>query len=211
VIGSDLLHELARLPADARDAAIERQLGLDERVSAAPPGDELVGYHASGVAAIVRFLREVRLGPSDVFVDLGAGLGKVVMLVALLTPARARGIELQPGLAERARANAARLGLGIDIVAGDARSASLDDGTVFYLYAPFTGAVLASVLERLHSVARQRAIAVGALGVDLDAPWLARRAVDSFWLSVYDSVVPGVPARVEADGAALDAAIALER
>ena len=34
-----------------------------------------------------------------------------------------------------------------------------------------------------------------ALGVELDrlAPFLAARRIDSFWLSVYDSVVPGVP------------------
>jgi hypothetical protein len=66
---------------------------------------------------------------------------------------------------------------------------------VFFLYVPFTGAVLGRVLERLPDVARRHAIVVCALGVDLAAPWLAQRPLDAFWLSLYDSVVEGVPAR----------------
>jgi hypothetical protein len=79
----------------------------------------------------------------------------------------------------------------------DARDADLDDGTVFFLYVPFTGPVLTGVLRRLRAIAERRAIVVCALGLDVDreAPWLARRPIDSFWLAVYDSVVPGVAPR----------------
>jgi hypothetical protein len=78
----------------------------------------------------------------------------------------------------------------------DGRHSDLDDGTVFYFYDPFTGPVLSAVLDRLHAAAMRRAIVVCALGVDLNAaPWLARREIDAFWLSVYDSCVPGVSRR----------------
>ena len=133
----------------------------------------------------------------DVFVDLGAGLGKVVMLARLLTGATARGIEIQPVLVDRARAAASALGIDASFTEADVRDADLDDGTVFFLYAPFTGPVLADVLERMHAVAKRRSIVVCALGVDLerDARWLAPRPSDAFWLTIYDSMVPGVPAR----------------
>jgi hypothetical protein len=195
----ELVAWLASLPEGARDAAVEERLGIGAPTpSHTAPGEHLVGYHASGLAAILQALSEVPVGQDDVLVDLGAGLGKVVLLARLLTGATARGIEIQPDLVRRARAAAARLGLDVGFTQGDVRDAPLDDGTVFFLYAPFTGPVLVEVAERLLAVARRKAIVVCALGIDLDrtAPWLARRPIDSFWLNVYDSVCPGVPRRV---------------
>ena len=142
-------------------------------------------------------LVEVPVVADDVVVDLGAGLGKVPMLTRLLTGATARGIELQPALVARAREAARRAGLDVGFTDGDARDAYLDDGTVFFLYVPFTGPVLAEVLRRLRTVASRRAIVVCSLGIELDreAPWLARRPLDSFWLTIYDSLAPEVPSR----------------
>jgi SAM-dependent methyltransferase len=196
----DWLAWLASLPPHRRDAATEELLGIagsPAGAADAPPGEHLIGYHASGVASIVRALLEVPVVPRDVVVDLGAGLGKVVLLARLLTGATARGIELQAELALRARAAASLLELDVRFEHADARHADLDDGTVFFLYLPFTGPVLAEVLSHLRTVAERRAIVVCALGVDLDrvAPWLVARPLDAFWLSIYDSSVPGVPAR----------------
>jgi SAM-dependent methyltransferase len=193
----DRLHALGALPEHARDQAVEELLELGA-ASSAPPGEHLVGHHASGVDAILRMLREAPVREGDVLVDLGSGLGKVVLLASLLTGARARGVEIQPELARRSRAAAERLRAAgalraeIDIVTGDVRDAPLDDGTVFYLYTPFTGPVLAAVLARLRAVAARRAperIVVCALGLDLDraGPWLVPRPTDAFWLTIYDS------------------------
>ncbi len=192
--GVTLLDWLASLPPGERDAAVEDHLGIAaESPSSTPPGEHLIGYHASGVAPVVRMLMEVPVVADDVVVDLGAGLGKVVMLARLLTGATARGIELQPALVARAREAAARRGLDVGFTSGDVRDADLDDGTVFFLYVPFTGPVLAEVLRRLQAVASRRPIVVCSLGLELDreARWLVRRPVDAFWLTVYDSVTPG--------------------
>jgi SAM-dependent methyltransferase len=197
---AELLDWLSGLPEHARDAAIERFLGIDDpSVSAAPPGEELIGYHASGVASVVRALIEVPVSLDDVVVDLGAGLGKVVFLTRLLTGARARGIELQAGLVDRARASAKRLELDVPFAHGDVRESDIDDGTVFFLYLPFTGSALTDVVRRLHAVAIRRAIVVCALGVDLgrEASWLAPRPTDSFWLTIYDSTVADASPRPE--------------
>ena len=211
--GNELLAWLCSLPAAERDRALEKHLGIDEPARHAEgesPGADLIGYHASGVAAIVRALVEVPVRPGDVLVDLGAGLGKPLLLARLLTGASCRGIELQPGLVVRSRAAARRLGLALgaelELEQGDARQAELQPGTVFYLYAPFTGAALNEVLARLERVANQHPIAICALGLELprNTPWLAARPSDSFWLTVYDSVVSGVPVRAPgADGGAL--------
>ncbi len=151
--------------------------------------EHLIGYHASGTEPILQALWEAPVTDQDVFVDLGSGLGKVVLLARKLTGATARGIEIQPELVRRARRIAARLGIDALFEHADVREADLAEGTVFYLYDPFTGPVLAAALERLRDVARRHPIVVCALGVDLErvAPWLERRAQDSFWLAIYDS------------------------
>jgi hypothetical protein len=195
---SDFLARVATLAPADRDAAIEELLGIaGEPPSSASPGDDLIGYHASGLAPIVRMLIDVPVVADDVVIDLGSGLGKVVILARLLTGATARGIEIQPALVHRANVAAARLGVDVHFAQGDVRDADLDDGTVFFLYLPFTGPVLADVMRRLHGIASRRAIVVCALGMGLDRehPWLVRRAVDSFWLTIYESVVPNVPSR----------------
>jgi hypothetical protein len=194
----ELLAWVASLPPSERDVALEERLGISPQPPAAPPGPHAVGYHASGVAAVVRMLVEVPVVAGDVLVDLGAGLGKVVLLTRILTGAAARGVEVQPALVSAARAAAARMGVrDVTFTQGDAREGDYADGTVFYLYAPFTGPVLADVMNRLRSAASHHPIVVCTLGVDVDreAPWLLRRPLDDFWLAIYDSAEPGTAAR----------------
>jgi SAM-dependent methyltransferase len=185
-----LLALLEAAPEGERDAAVERYLGIREPdCDCLSPGEELIGYHPSGVGAIVSMLEAVPVTPSDVVVDLGSGLGKVVLLAHLLKGAKARGVDIQRELVLRAREAARALGADVCFEHQDAREAHLDDGTVFFLYVPFTGSALAHVLERLRRVAERRPIVVCALGFDLEhrAPWLIPRALESFWLTIYDS------------------------
>ena len=85
----------------------------------------------------------------DVFVDVGAGLGRAAALVHLVTGAAAIGVEVQPALVHAARALAARLNLSrLSFVEGDAASRvdALVTGSVFFLYCPFSGERLQQVL-----------------------------------------------------------------
>lgn len=177
---------------ESRDEAVEAALGLarpaEDAAVRRPPGNDLIGMHSSSTDAIVSALREAKVSSGDVFIDLGSGTGKAVMLARILTGATARGIEIQRDLVEQATAAATRAGLDVSFTHGDAREANIADGTVFFMYTPFVGAALHEVLARLRAVAARRAIVVCALGFELvrDAPWLVRREVDSFWLDVYD-------------------------
>ncbi len=190
-----LLTELVSLPPSRRDAEVERLLGVaTPGGDDAPPGAELIGYHASGLAPVLRALREAPVTSADVFIDLGSGLGKVALLARLISGARVLGIETQRALLDRAP----RLE-GVEFVHADVRGAPLDEGTVFFLYNPFSGGALREVLERLHAVAQHHAIVVCALGIDVEhgtESWLRPRPTDAFWLQLFDSVVPGVPPRV---------------
>lgn len=190
-----LLSRLVALPPGQRDAELERLLGIDVREDLSrSPGPELIGYHPSGVAPVLCALVEAGVEEDDLFVDLGCGLGKVAVLARLLCGARVRGIEVQRELLDRSpRVD------GVELVHADVRHAPLEDGTVFFLYNPFTGDALRAVLARLQAVARHHAIVVCALGVELEhlaQSWLTPRPTEHFWLRVFDSVIPGVPARV---------------
>ncbi|MHB8873485.1 MAG: hypothetical protein ACYC8T_07340 [Myxococcaceae bacterium] len=196
--GPELLAWLEACAPDLREAAVEQLLGVAHR----PPGrgslgEGLIDYVPSGFDPVVRAVIELPLTAEDVLIDLGSGLGKVTMLAHLLTGAPARGIELQPDLAAHANERALELGLsGVSHEAGDARKARLHGGTVFFLYLPFTGAVLDEVMASLRVEACRRAIVVCALGVELGRfAWLRAREPSSFWLTLYDSRVEGVAPR----------------
>ena len=183
----------AEAPVD-RDRFVDRLLGLEDRPAHDEPcvGDdpELIRCVASGVSAVADAVLMAGVGPDDTFLDLGAGCGRVAMLVHLLTGARSVGIEIQPGLVDFGRRRAEALGLdGVDLRRGDAREDALPEATVVYLYLPFVGRSLARVVARLEERARRAPLIVCALGVELRREaWL--RPVDdtSLWMTVHEGV-----------------------
>jgi SAM-dependent methyltransferase len=188
--GPALVALLESLPEAARDAWVERLLGLD--LAPPPPraGDgELIGHHASGVGALLQLIREVPIRASDVFVDVGSGLGKATLLTHLVSGATAVGQELEPSLVEGARQRATALGLtGVTYVHGDARE-GVPEGSIYYLYLPFTGAALDAAMARLEEATRGRQAVVCTLGLDLARwPWLLARESTGFWTGIYDRI-----------------------
>ncbi len=198
--GAKLLEWLAGRPPVDRDMAVEHLLGIAHRpLPRHKLGADLVDYIPSGIAPIVRATVEVPIVAEDVFVDVGAGLGKVAMMVHLLSGARTRGIELQPELVAVALARAAELALdGVSFERADARNADFSEATVVFLYLPFTGETLFRVLQRLEAAARQRSLVVCTLGLDLSScscKWLRARETEEVWLSIYDTYWPGMAPR----------------
>jgi SAM-dependent methyltransferase len=97
---------------------------------------------------------KARFGEGDVFFDLGSGLGQVPLLVNLLAGVDAKGIEFEPAYCEHAKRYAEELKLPrVEFIQADARDADYTAGTVFFLYTPFEGGILATVLERLRDEA----------------------------------------------------------
>jgi len=189
--GPVLLERLLAVPVADQDAWADELLGIPE---APPDVPDLprgaVPYLPAGVEEILAMVREVPLGPGDELVDLGSGLGRVVILAHLLSGARARGVEIQAPLVECARGCCRKLGLGSEVSFLQADAAEVElDGSVFFLYSPFNGDTLARVTKRLEAVARRRPIVVCAVGLEFPAePWLRRRSTPLLSLTLYDSV-----------------------
>lgn len=197
--GAALLELLLSVPSGDRDAWLDELLGIDELppdIPDLPRGS--VPYLPSGVDEILAMVRDVPLQPDDELVDLGSGLGRVVILGHLLSGARACGVEIQEPLVRSARAYCVALALpAVSFIHANAADAELD-GSVFFLYAPFNGEMLTRVLRRLEHVAQRRPIVLCAIGLNLNGEsWLLRRSTSSVWLSLYDSCVPGVPRRAD--------------
>jgi hypothetical protein len=126
---------------------------------------EMVYYQQTPARIILELVQRAALSEKDVFYDLGAGLGHVPMLVSLLSAARAKGVEYEPAYCAYARGCAAALGLArVDFVNMDARQADYADGTVFFMYTPFTGAILEEVLARLRDEAQTRRLRLFTYG-----------------------------------------------
>lgn len=126
---------------------------------------EMVAYQPTPARHIFDLIDRTALTAHDVLVDLGSGLGHVPLLASICTCARSIGIELEPAYIDCARRTAQELNLNsVAFLQQDARAADLSIGTVFYLYTPFTGTILRSVLDALRREASLRPIRIGTFG-----------------------------------------------
>ncbi|NUO54964.1 MAG: methyltransferase domain-containing protein, partial [Polyangiaceae bacterium] len=154
--GAVLRARFDEVPAAERDHFVEEVLGiayppLDERRL----GPELVAYQPSGYDEIVQALDVTNIDAGGRFLDIGSGMGKAVLLAALLTGASSSGLELDAELHEIAKAQSEALGLErVQFRRGDAREETLDEADVIFMYLPFTGEALATVMTRLLTNAR---------------------------------------------------------
>src|SRR4029078_9775031 len=88
---------LLRVPPTERDAWLDLVLRLGELPDDGPalPRD-CVPYLPCPVDALLRIVDQAPVRASDVFVDVGSGLGRAAALVHLLTGAATIGLEIQP-------------------------------------------------------------------------------------------------------------------
>ena len=99
----------------------------------------------------------------DLVVDLGCGSGRLVLYGALCTAARFLGVELIGQRCAAGQRTVARLSLTqVEIVEGNVLDLALEPGTIFYLFRPFSRETEATMMARLHDLARRRAITVAA-------------------------------------------------
>lgn len=135
---------------------------LDVRTSGRIELDELgVGgedrwrYEPAEWRVLPRILRRREIGPDDVFLDLGSGMGRVVLQAAQYGPRRVIGVELAPELTEIAeenvRRNLERLKCrDIELQTSDALEYEIpDDVTILFLNNPFTGSIFAQVMDKV--------------------------------------------------------------
>lgn len=184
-----LYAELDRRPRFEWDAYVERVLGIAE-----PPRPEkarekeMVHYLASPFEVVLELIGALREG--DVLYDLGAGLGKVTMSAAWLSPARSKGVEMEPAYAREANERISRFRFDrAELICADAREVDYSDGTAFYFYDPFRGAILDAVLAKIRACSTDRKIKIYSRGGSTASmelvPWLERTSAFESGLTVY--------------------------
>jgi SAM-dependent methyltransferase len=126
---------------------------------------EMVYYQKTPARIVFDLVEAARFSKEDVFVDIGSGMGQVAFLVHLLTGIVAKGIEFEPAFCDYARACAAELHLSrVTFINCDARQADYSEGTVFFMFTPFRGAMLQGVLELLRRESLGRRIKIITYG-----------------------------------------------
>ncbi|RMD60304.1 class I SAM-dependent methyltransferase [Candidatus Parcubacteria bacterium] len=157
----------------------------------------MVRYQPTPASVIFELVERLTLSSQRRFCDLGSGLGKVALLVNLLSGVLCLGIEFDPALCAYARQRAADLGLdGVHFVNTDARHADFGESEVFYLFNPFGGRIFHHVMARLHEVASHRPITICSYGaatpVLSELPWLAPDALpvaDEYCVAIFRSQI----------------------
>jgi hypothetical protein len=125
----------------------------------------MVAYQPTPARQLFDWIGRGTLSERDVVMDLGSGLGHVALLTAICTPAQCVGIEVNTSYVDCARRSAEALNLSNAMfLQQDVRDADLSPGTVFYLYTPFTGEMLRTVLDLLQREATRREIRVCTYG-----------------------------------------------
>jgi hypothetical protein len=190
---ADFRAALLSVKPAARDRWVDLVFGLGELLD---DGPELpigcVPYLPCSVDVLLRVIEHAPVRDSDVFVDVGSGVGRAAALVHLLTGASVVGLEIQARLVVAARELAARLLISrMSCAVGDAAKLTrlVTTGSVFFLYCPFGGERLAKVLADLECIASARTIRVCC--VDLPLPpsdWLTLQAPRAGDLAIYRSV-----------------------
>lgn len=99
-------------------------------------------------------LQKLRLGPDDVFVDIGCGKGRVVCLAARGRIREAVGVEYSENLADIAERNAGRLRgrqSPISIFCQAAETLNYTGATALYFFNPFEAPILDEVLSKIRT------------------------------------------------------------
>jgi predicted RNA methylase len=129
--------------------------GVDTASSVRGPNHrgDLQRYQPSETWQLTRILPRSEVGPGDVFVDVGAGKGRVVIAAARYYGfRRVVGVELSAELHAIARRNVERLTTPASVVLDHADVLRWEvpaDATVFYLFNPFVGDTFRAFLGRL--------------------------------------------------------------
>ena len=90
----------------------------------------------SDVAVVRQMLQMAGVGRDDVVYDLGSGDGRIVIMAAREYGARAVGVEIDPEMIRKARANAVTAGVAdrVTFVEEDLFTADISEATVLAIY-----------------------------------------------------------------------------
>jgi SAM-dependent methyltransferase len=151
---------MARAMAAARGTAsrlLERVLGVQTRglVWQKEVGYAYGLYRPTSWLTLRELFRRIEIDERDVFLDVGSGMGRVLLVAARHPFKRVIGVEQNGEMTEIARRNLERTGRrlrcsDVELVTADVLDWEIpDDLTLVYLFCPFPEQVLERFMERL--------------------------------------------------------------
>lgn len=133
------------------------------------------GFNWTPYESIRGLFHELPLSDSDVLYDLGSGYGRVPLYGSVINEkTQFKGIELVPERVRESAACAERLGLqNISFTEANVLDQDFSDGTVFFLFNPFSRETMRRVFDKLAGLARTKKIRVCAMGgLPFGVSWL---------------------------------------
>lgn len=182
---------------DPLDALLAGVLALEEpRGALASLEAEMVFYQPTPARRVIELLALAELGPADVVLDCGSGLGHVALLGAILSEARFVGVEREAAYVQAASECARALNVSrARFLCADLLDAPMDEATVIYLFTPCSGALLDRLMQRIAQQSARRPLRVASLGpcsmTLASQRWLRPRgAVDATRIALFDAGEP---------------------
>lgn len=130
----------------------EFYLGIDTRGMVAPLTSEGVHYTPLPYPMIFKMLKCLKMKPTDVFVDIGCGKGRVVCCACRLPIKKVVAIELNTVLLAQTVNNVTKVRsrkCSVEPVAISAEQYDYSGATVVYLYNPFNARLTELAMEKL--------------------------------------------------------------
>ena len=149
---------------DNIDILVNRLLSIDPipEVKREPEPD--MAFYQKTPARIIFELCK-KINHHDIFFDIGCGVGQVVILVNLMSNAKAIGIEFEPAYCYYAKEVASRFRLvNVLFINDNAKNIDYSEGSVFFLYTPFFGTMLRQVLSLLQKHSFDKMIRIFTYG-----------------------------------------------
>ena len=117
------------------------------------------GYALTSNKALARIFRDIPVGDTDRFIDIGCGKGGVLCFAAGLPFSTVTGLEIEPWLVQIAKKNVSILKLEskIDLICDDAlKFDRYGDYSHIFMFNPFDLDIYGKVVERISDSIRER-------------------------------------------------------
>ncbi|MGL3107821.1 class I SAM-dependent methyltransferase [Bradyrhizobium sp. BR 1432] len=178
---------------DARNQIFERlnnfrweaQLNISTRGIAEVDKPDAGHYATIHYSAVYRVLRHLSLQPSDTFVDVGCGKGRILCCAARRPCRKVVGIDYCEEFCKEAQTNAARMrGRRVPVVVHNGAAEEFDytEATALFFFSPFGASTLAAVLQKMDHDSQHRRIRLAFVNCNEEQDKVFAR---QSWLELY--------------------------
>ena len=148
-----------------RDRQLDRAFGIlsspPPEIRKLPPSAEFVRYQAVSYSDMREVIELLAIGPSEVFLDYGSGMGRAVCLAATYPFRTVIGIEISRDLCALANHNLNKVRdklqcRDVRFLEKNAQEYKIPEAvTIFFFFNPFRGSVLTEVLDNIARSVRE--------------------------------------------------------